>query len=139
MAVGMLQWGAVCRIFWGFRSPRPGLVIRYDYLQSREAAAGRDHRMERPACLIAATDTVPSPRFVVILPITRPSPDTQTIGVELPVARRSRAAALCASDGWRCGRYLRLLPTACRFPESAGKETVVDSSRLDAAGKTMAR
>ena len=50
--------------------PRPGLIIRYDYLWTREAAAGRDQGKERPACLVAAMDSTASPRFVVILPIT---------------------------------------------------------------------
>jgi hypothetical protein len=70
--------------------PRPGLVIRYDYLWSREAAAGRDQGKERPACLVAATDTTVSPRFVVILPITHTRPDRHTVGVEIPA--RVRAA-----------------------------------------------
>jgi hypothetical protein len=35
--------------------PRPGLVIRYDYLWSREAA-GREQGKERPACFVAAMD-----------------------------------------------------------------------------------
>jgi hypothetical protein len=64
--------------------PRPGLVIRYDYLWGREAAAGRDLGKERPACLVAATDATVSPRFVVILPITHTKPDRHTVGVELP-------------------------------------------------------
>jgi hypothetical protein len=70
--------------------PRPGLVIRDDYLWSREAAAGRDQGKERPACLVAATDTTVSPRFVVILPITHTRPDRHTVGVEIPA--RVRAA-----------------------------------------------
>ena len=50
--------------------PKPGLVIRYDYLWSREAAVGRDQGKDRPACLVAASDSTTLPRFVVILPIT---------------------------------------------------------------------
>lgn len=69
--------------------PRPGLVIRYDYLWSREAAAGRDQGKERPACLVAATDATVSPRFVVILPITHTRPDHHTIGVEIPAKVRA--------------------------------------------------
>jgi hypothetical protein len=69
--------------------PRPGLVIRYDYLWSREAAAGRDQGKERPACLVAATDTTVSPRFVVILPITHTRPDRDTVGVEIPAKVRA--------------------------------------------------
>lgn len=68
--------------------PKPGLVIRYDYLWSREVAAGRDQGKERPACLVAATDSTASPRFVVILPITHTRPDKDTVGVEIPAKVR---------------------------------------------------
>jgi hypothetical protein len=68
--------------------PRPGLVIRYDYLWSREAAAGRDHGKERPACLVASSDATVSPRFVVILPITHTRPKGETIGLEIPAKVR---------------------------------------------------
>jgi hypothetical protein len=70
--------------------PKPGLVIRYDYLWTHEAAAGRDQGKELPACLVAATDPATSPRFVVILPITHRPPDGDTEGVEIPP--RVRAA-----------------------------------------------
>ncbi len=79
--------------------PRPGLVIRYDYLWSREAAAGRDQGKDRPACLVAATDPVTSPRFVVILPITHTRPDKDTVGVEIP-ARVREALGLDDAPSW---------------------------------------
>ena len=79
--------------------PRPGLVIRYDYLWSGEAAAGRDQGKERPACLVAATDPAASPRFVVILPITHAPPNEQTIGVEIPAKVRA-ALGLDDAPGW---------------------------------------
>lgn len=68
--------------------PRPGLVIRYDYLWTREAAAGRDQGKERPACLVAATDSASSPRFVVILPITHTPPAGGTVGLAIPAKVR---------------------------------------------------
>lgn len=64
--------------------PGPGLVIRYDYLWTHEAAAGRDQGKERPACLVAATDSAVRPRFVVILPITHTPPVGDTVGIEIP-------------------------------------------------------
>ena len=79
--------------------PRPGLVIRYDYLWSRESAAGRDQGKERPACLVAATDPTTSPRFVVILPITHTRPDKDTVGVEIP-ARVREALGLDDAPSW---------------------------------------
>ena len=68
--------------------PRPGLVIRYDYLWSRQSTSGQDHGKERPACLIAASDSSTSPRFVVILPITHTPPDQGAVGVEIPAKVR---------------------------------------------------
>jgi hypothetical protein len=70
--------------------PRPGLVIRYDYLWRWQAAAGRDQGKERPACLVAAMDSTTSPRFVVILAITHTQPDKDTVGVEIPAKVRER-------------------------------------------------
>lgn len=79
--------------------PRPGLVIRYDYLWSREAVVGRDQGKERPACLVAATDPTTSPRFVVILPITHTRPDKDTVGVEIP-GRVREALGLDEAPSW---------------------------------------
>lgn len=70
--------------------PRPGLVLRYDYLWSREAAAGREAGKERPTCLVAASDPAARPRFVVLLPITHTPPAGYVIGIEVP--RRVREA-----------------------------------------------
>jgi len=64
--------------------PRPGLVVRYDYLWADEAAAGRDQGKDRPACLVAASDSAIRPRFVVILPITHSEPTGATVGIEVP-------------------------------------------------------
>lgn len=64
--------------------PKPGLVIRYDYLWIREAVAGSDQGKERPACLVAASDSVVNPRFVVILPITHAAPAGEVVGIEIP-------------------------------------------------------
>ncbi|MGH7078511.1 MAG: hypothetical protein ACREFU_10465 [Acetobacteraceae bacterium] len=79
--------------------PRPGLVIRNDYLWSREAAVGRDQGKERPPCLVAATDPTASPRFVVILPITHTRPVKDTIGLEIP-AKLREALGLENAPSW---------------------------------------
>lgn len=68
--------------------PKPGLVLRYDYLWTREARGGRDQGKERPACLVAASEPVAKPRFVVLLPITHSRPTKDAIGVEIPAAVR---------------------------------------------------
>ncbi|MDX2145023.1 MAG: hypothetical protein SFV19_16840 [Rhodospirillaceae bacterium] len=64
--------------------PEPGLVIRYDYLWSDQAATGQDHGKDRPACLVAASEPGASPRFVLILPITHTPPKGATVGIEIP-------------------------------------------------------
>ena len=79
--------------------PKPGLVIRYDYLWTREAAAGRDQGKERPACLVAVMDPVVSPRFVVILPITHTAPGKDTVGIEIPTKVR-QAIGLDDAPSW---------------------------------------
>jgi hypothetical protein len=79
--------------------PKPGLVIRYDYLWTHDAAAGGDQGKERPACLVAAADNLASPRFVVILPITHTPPDKSTIGVEIPPKVR-QAIGLDDAPSW---------------------------------------
>ena len=67
-----------------FPEPKPGLVLRYDYLWTHEAAAGRQQGKDRPVCLVAATDDAVSPRYVVLLPITHTPPRGDTVGVEIP-------------------------------------------------------
>ncbi len=79
--------------------PKPGLVIRYDYLWSREAAVGRDQGKDRPACLVAASDSTTLPRFVVILPITRTAPAEDTVGIEIP-PRVRQAIGLDDAPSW---------------------------------------
>ena len=83
--------------------PEPGLVVRYDYLWTHEAAAGRSQGKTRPACLVAATDPSVRPRYVVLLPITHtpPTGDTvgDTVGVAIP-ARVGHALGLDDTPGW---------------------------------------
>ena len=79
--------------------PRPGLVIRYDYLWSDEAAAGGDQGKDRPACLVAASEPGVRPRFIVILPITHSPPGPGTVGIEIP-PRVRRATGLDDASGW---------------------------------------
>ena len=78
--------------------PKPGLVIRYDYLWADEAEVGRESGKDRPACLIAASDATANPRFVVILPITH-SPPRRGDAVEIP-ARVRAAIGLDDAPSW---------------------------------------
>ena len=79
--------------------PKPGLVIRYDYLWTDEAAAGRDQGKTRPTCLIAATDPAVRPRYVVLLPITHTPPASDAVGIEVPV-RVGQALGLDDTPSW---------------------------------------
>ncbi len=79
--------------------PKPGLVVRYDYLWSREAAIGHDQGKDRPACLVAASDSTTTPRFVVILPITHTAPAGDTVGIEIP-PRVRQAIGLDDAPTW---------------------------------------
>ncbi|HTO62666.1 MAG TPA: hypothetical protein VMM15_15560 [Bradyrhizobium sp.] len=79
--------------------PKPGLVVRYDYLWSREAAAGRDQGKDRPTCLVAAADSLTKPRYVVLLPITHSPPDSLTIGIAIPPKVR-QAIGLDDAPSW---------------------------------------
>ena len=79
--------------------PKPGLIVRYDYLWSHEAAAGRDQGKDRPACLVAASDSLSKPRYVVLLPITHSPPDVDTLGIEIP-PKVKRALGLDDAPSW---------------------------------------
>lgn len=65
--------------------PEPGLVVRYDFLWSRDAARGRTSSKDRPACIVAALDEPGDPQLVVLLAITHAAPRADTISMEIPV------------------------------------------------------
>jgi hypothetical protein len=79
--------------------PKPGLVVRYDYVWSQEAAAGQLHGKDRPTCLVAASDEHARPRFVVLLPITHTPPAGETVGIEIP-AKVKQALRLDDEPSW---------------------------------------
>jgi hypothetical protein len=80
-------------------TPRPGLVVRYDYVWSHDAGAGLDQGKERPACLVAASDDSRTPRFVVLLPIMHSPPTGATVGLEIP-QRVREALGLDDARSW---------------------------------------
>lgn len=79
--------------------PKPGLIVRYDYLWTHEAATGREQGKDRPACLVAATDSGARPRYVVLLPITHRAPSGATVGIEIPM-KVKRAIGLDDAPSW---------------------------------------
>ena len=71
-------------------TPRPGLVIRYSYLWSREAALGREEGVkDRPCAIILAIRQGAEDR-VFVLPITHAPPTDPNDAVELPPAVKAR-------------------------------------------------
>ena len=75
------------------------MIVRYDYLWSREASAGQDHGKDRPTCLVAASDSLAKPRYVVLLPVTHSPPQGDTIGIEIP-AKAKQAIGLDDEPSW---------------------------------------
>jgi hypothetical protein len=82
-----------------FPEPKPGLVVRYDYLWAHEAERGQDQGKDRPTCLVAASDSAARPRYVVLLPITHEQPSGDTIGIEIP-AKVKQAIGLDDAPSW---------------------------------------
>lgn len=80
-----------------FPEPKPGLVVRYDYLWAHEAERGQGK--DRPTCLVAASDSATHPRYVVLLPITHTPPSGDTIGIEIP-AKVKQAIGLDDAPSW---------------------------------------
>ncbi|MCL2716863.1 MAG: hypothetical protein FWD68_20475 [Alphaproteobacteria bacterium] len=78
---------------------KPGLVFRYDYLWSGDAAAGHQQGKDRPACLVFAAEPSLSPRFVVILPITHTQPSDDVAAIEIP-PRVKAALGLAHDRSW---------------------------------------
>lgn len=79
--------------------PKPGLVIRYDYLWTHESSRGQDQGKDRPACLVAASDSSRQPRYVVLLPITHTPPSGDTVGIEIPT-RVKQSIGLDDTPSW---------------------------------------
>lgn len=82
-----------------FPEPKPGLVVRYDYLWSDEAAAGSDLGKDRPTCIIAASDSLIRPRYVVLLPIIHARPGGDAIGIAIPPTVK-QSIGLDDAPGW---------------------------------------
>ena len=79
--------------------PKPGLVVRYDYLWMREAVREQDQEKTHSACLIAASNSFERPQYVVLLPITHTPPSGATAGIEIP-AKIKQAIELDDAPGW---------------------------------------
>ena len=60
---------------------------------------GREQGKDRPACLVAASDSAVRPRYVVLLPITHTPPSGETVGIEIPAAVK-QAIGLDDAPSW---------------------------------------
>lgn len=72
-------------------SPVPGLVIRYSYLWSHEAAAGREEgSKDRPCAVLFTVTTRVGKRVATVLPVTHTPPSEPELAVEIPAATKAR-------------------------------------------------
>lgn len=72
-------------------APEPGLIIRYAFLWSNEAALGREEaRKDRPCAVLLTTTTHAGQIQVTVLPVTHRRPDDLALSVELPARTRQR-------------------------------------------------
>jgi len=60
---------------------------------------GADQGKDRPTCLVATSDSLTKPRYVVLLPITHSPPDAGAVGIEIP-AKVKRALSLDDAPSW---------------------------------------
>lgn len=80
--------------------PVPGLVIRYAYLWSHEAAAGREEGgKDRPTAILLTTHLRGGDTVVVALPVTHTPPGDPALAVEIPAAVK-RTLGLDAERSW---------------------------------------
>ena len=72
-------------------SPQPGLVIRYSYLWSHEAEAGKDEGVkDRPCAILLAVETRQRQTSVIVLPVTHLAPSDPNAAIEIPLAVKRR-------------------------------------------------
>lgn len=72
-------------------APVPGLVIRYSFLWSREARAGKEEgSKDRPCAVLLATTTKDGRQIVTVLPVTHTPPLDERLAVEIPAGTKAR-------------------------------------------------
>ncbi|HYG88013.1 MAG TPA: hypothetical protein VD978_17295 [Azospirillum sp.] len=80
--------------------PKPGRVIRYEYLWRRQALRGQDTaEKDRPACIIVAVHRAQGDTRVLLLPITRSAPTGGDAAYEIPL-RLKEHLGLDADRSW---------------------------------------
>lgn len=67
--------------------PKPGLVVRYDFLWKEDATAGQESGKDRPcAIVLASTEKDDGSRTVLLCAITHSPPSDGETAVEMPPA-----------------------------------------------------
>ena len=83
-----------------FPAPKPGLVIRYSFLWSHEAAAGADEASkDRPCAIVVAAKLADGEIRTIVAPITHLEPEDPEASLELP-ATVSRMLKLDGERHW---------------------------------------
>lgn len=73
------------------RPPREAEVIRYAYLWSHEAAAGRDEGVKDRPCAVVLSSVKADGRVVLlVVPVTSRKPDNPGEAIEIPLPTRRR-------------------------------------------------
>ena len=70
--------------------PRPGLVVRYSFLWSHEAALGLEEGLKDRPCAIVLAVKQDDETGVYVLPVTHTAPSGAAEAVELPAAVKAR-------------------------------------------------
>lgn len=71
--------------------PQLGLVIRYSYLWTSEARAGREEgSKDRPCAVVLAVGAAQERMRVIVLPVTHAAPQPPDEGIEIPPAVKAR-------------------------------------------------
>ncbi len=74
-----------------FPTPAPGLVIRYAFLWSGDAARGQEEGdKDRPCAVVVTTTSDAGDTVVYVLPITHAPPHNPALAVEIPMATKRR-------------------------------------------------
>jgi hypothetical protein len=83
-----------------FPAPKPGLVIRYSFLWSHEAAAGADEgSKDRPCAIIVATRMVDGEVRTIVAPITHLEPRILKRPWSCPLRCRGNSSWMASATG----------------------------------------
>ncbi len=83
-----------------FPEPRPGLVIRYEYLWNREHRVGREEGTKaRPCAIVVSVVDAGGKRRVLAVPVTHTPPEAPQDAIEIPASIK-RLLGLDGERSW---------------------------------------